>query len=69
MTEHDGLAAELVAGELDGLHGGCGGLGEEGDRLFGHVRALRDRERALRDLHAERHTRGAAAFLTVLLGR
>ena len=69
MTEHDGLAAQLVAGELDGLHGGCGGLGEEGDRLFGHVRALRDRERALRDLHAERHTRGAAAFLTVLLGR
>ena len=69
MTHHDGLAAELVLADRDGLHGRRSGLGEKCDGLFGHVRALGDLNRALGDLHAERHTGGAAALFTVLLGR
>ena len=69
MTEQDGLAAELVTGDLKGLHGRRSGLGQKRDGFRGHIRALGDGERALCDLHAERHAGGAAAFLTVLLGR
>ena len=69
MTHHNGLAAELVRADRDGLHGRRGGLGQKGDRLFGHIRALGDGNSALCDLHAECHAGGAAAFLTVFLRR
>ena len=69
MTEQDRLAAELVAGDLDGLHGRRSGLRQKRDGFRGHVRALGDGQRALCDLHAECHAGGAAAFLTILLGR
>ena len=69
MTEQNRLAAELVRADRDGLHGRRGGLGQKGDRLFGHIRALGDGNSALCDLHAECHAGGAAAFLTILLGR
>ena len=70
VAEQDGLAAELdVIADRDGLHGRRGSLRQKGNSLFGHVRALGDLNRALGDLHAERHTCGAAALFTVLLGR
>ena len=69
VTHHNGLAAELVRADRDGLHGRRGGLGQKGDRLFGHIRALGDGNSALCDLHAECHAGGAAAFLTVFLRR
>ena len=69
VTHHDGLAAELMRADLDGLHGRRGSLGQEGDGLFGHVRALGDGNSTLCNLHAECHTGGAAAFLTVFLRR
>ena len=69
MTHHDGLAAQLHAAHLDGLHGGRGSLAQQGDGLVGHIGALLDGQRALRHLHAECHTSGNAALLAVLLGR
>ena len=69
MTHHDGLTAELMRADLDGLHGRRGSLRQKGNSLFGHVRALRDGNSALGDLHAECHAGGAAAFLTVFLRR
>lgn len=70
MTEQDSLAAELdVTADGEGLHGRRGGLGQLCLGFLGEVRAFINGYRALRDLHAEGHTRGAAAFLTVLLGR
>ena len=69
MTHHDGLAAELVLADRDGLHGRRSGLRQKGDGLCGHIRTFGNFNGTLRDLHAERHTCGAAALFTVLLGR
>ena len=69
MTHHDGLAAELVLADRDGLHGRRSGLRQKGDGLCGHIRTFGNFNGTLRDLHTERHTCGAAALFTVLLGR
>ena len=69
MAHHDGLAAQLHAAHLDGLHGRRGGLAQQGDGLVGHIGALLDGQSALSHLHAECHTGGDAALLAVLLGR
>ena len=70
VAEQDGLAAELdVIADRDGLHGRRSGLGELCLGFFGEVRAFIQSDGALCDLHAEGHAGGAAAFLTVFLGR
>ena len=69
VAHHDGLAAELVRADLNGLHGRRSGLGELCLGFFGHIRALGNGNSALCDLHAECHAGGAAAFLTVFLRR
>ena len=62
-------AAQLQAvANGNGLHGGCGLLVQHGLCVIREVRALIDGDGALGDLHAESHTGGAAALLTVLLG-
>ena len=70
MTEQHGFAAKLmrvVAGaDLDGLHQRRGRFGQGVQSVLRHIGALIDRDGALRDLHRERHTRGAAALLTIL---
>ena len=68
MTEENGLAAQLVVAEGDGLHGRSSLLGEAGDSVRGEVGALIQGQSALSDLHAESHAGGAAAFFTVRLG-
>ena len=67
MTHHHGLAAQLHAADIDGLHGRRGCLAQQGDGLVGHIGALLNGQRALGHLHAERHTGGHAALLAVLL--
>ena len=66
VTHHDGLAAELMFADRDGLHGRRGSFRQKSDRFFGHVGALCDFNGALGNLHAESHTCGAAALFTVL---
>ncbi len=67
VTVHDRFAAELVSADFDRLHGRSRRFRQKRDRLIGHIRAVGDRNRALRDLHAECHTGRRAAFLTVFL--
>ena len=59
MPEQDGLAAQLMARSRDGLHRRRRRLGQQRNGLFGHIRALCNRQCALGYLHAEGHT-GAA---------
>ena len=70
MTEQDGLAAQLVIlTEGNGLHSGGSGLVQHCLCVVREVGALINGNSALSHLHAECHTGGAAALLTVLLGR
>ena len=69
VTEEDSLAAQLVIADGDGLHGRRGLLVEHRLRVVREVGALVDGHSTLRHLHAECHTGGAAALLTVLLRR
>ena len=70
VTEHNGLAAQLVIlTEGNGLHSGGSGLVQHCLCVLREVGALINRNRALGHLHAECHTGGAAALLTVLLRR
>ena len=69
MTEQDCLAAQLMFTHRDGLHGRRRGLGEHRLCFFGEIGTLGDGHGALGHLHAECHTGGAAALLTVLLRR
>ena len=66
---HDTVAELDVIADRDGLHGRRSGLGELCLGFFGEVRAFIQSDGALCDLHAEGHAGGAAAFLTVFLGR
>ena len=70
VTEQHRFAAQLVIlADGDGLHGRCGLLVEDRLRIVREIRALIDGNSALSHLHAECHTGGAAALLTVLLRR
>ena len=70
VTEQNSLAAQLVIlTEGNGLHGGRGLLVEHCLCVVREVGALIDGDGALGHLHAECHTGGAAALLTVLLRR
>ena len=70
MTEQHGLAAQLqVITDGNGLHGRCSLLVEHCLCVVREIRALVDGHCALSHLHAECHTGGVAALLTVLLRR
>ena len=70
VTEQHGLAAQLVIlTEGNGLHGGRSLLVQHCLCVVREVGALIDCDGALCHLHAECHTGGAAALLTVLLRR